>query len=223
MNEQIKTWDKFFNLVKDKPYYRSLMSFLDDEYRNYIIYPPKELLFNAFNLTPLQQVKVVIIGQDPYHEPSQAMGLSFSVSKGVKVPPSLINIYKEIENEYHVVIDKTNGDLTYLAKQGVLLLNSILSVREHSPLSHNIKEYKELFMDILSLLDKTNQPIVFMLWGNEAKKLKKYLSNPNHLIIECIHPSPLSVIHGKWFNSGIFLRADEYLSSHFVKKITWYR
>lgn len=223
MDNQITCWKEFFDSISQKSYYQKLMNFLDEEYKNYVIYPPKDLLFNAFNLTPLKDVKVVIIGQDPYHEPFQAMGLSFSVPKGVKVPPSLVNIYKEIENEYHVAIDKTNGDLTYLAKQGVLLLNSILTVREHNPLSHNIKEYKELLVDILSLLDKTSQPIVFMLWGNEAKKLKKYLSNPNHLIIECIHPSPLSVIHGKWFNSGIFLKADEYLSSHNLEKIIWYR
>ncbi len=223
MNNEITSWDEFFASLSEKDYYINLMHFLSEEYKNHVIYPPRDLYFNAFNLTPLQDVKAVIIGQDPYHEKHQAMGLSFSVPKGVKVPPSLVNIYKEIEYEYHVSIDKSNGDLTYLAEQGVLLLNTILSVREHQPLSHNIKEYKELIKDILSMLDKASHPIVFMLWGNEAKKLKRYLTNPNHLIIESIHPSPLSVMHGKWFNSGIFIQANEYLSSHSVKKITWYR
>ena len=128
MLNNIKTWNEFFKIIQEKDYSISLHEFLDKQYRDFTCYPPRELLFNAFRLTPLKDVKVVIIGQDPYHEPGQAMGLSFSVPRGIQVPPSLINIYKEIANEYQTHVDMRSGDLTYLAKQGVLLLNSILSV-----------------------------------------------------------------------------------------------
>ena len=146
MDKIPSTWNEFFISIQNKDYSISLHKFLDKEYANNICYPPRKLLFNAFQLTPLSKVKVVIIGQDPYHEPGQAMGLSFSVPSNVKVPPSLVNIYKEIMDEYDTSIDLTNGDLTYLAKQGVLLLNSILSVRAHQPMSHNIKEYELFFV-----------------------------------------------------------------------------
>ena len=216
-------WDEFFKSISHKEYTKSLTAFLKKEYSEHVCYPPGKLIFNAFKLTPLYKVKVVIIGQDPYHEPGQAMGLSFSVPKGVKVPPSLINIYKEIEDEYGVTIDKTSGDLTYLAKQGVLLLNSILSVREHEPLSHNIKEYEMFFQDVLEILDKQHRPIVFMLWGSSARKLKKLLHNPSHLILECVHPSPLAANHGGWFKNNHFRLANEYLKKNKVKPVDWIR
>ena len=155
---KVDTWNEFFKSIQDKDYSKSLHKFLDLEYGNYICYPPRELLFNAFRLTPLKEVKVVIIGQDPYHEPGQAMGLSFSVPRGLQTPPSLINIYKEIQNEYNITIDMRNGDLTYLASQGVLLLNSILSVRAHEPMSHNIEEYEQFFNDVLEVLSQRQQP-----------------------------------------------------------------
>ena len=218
----ISSWNELFKEVKQKDYSISLNKFLDDEYHSYICYPPRNLLFNAFNLTALDNVKVVIIGQDPYHEPGQAMGLSFSVPKGIDVPPSLINIYKEIENEYNVKIDKSNGDLTYLAKQGVLLLNAILSVRAHIALSHDCVQYQEFLKDVLTYLSKQNQPIVFMLWGNFARKLKKYLFNPNHLILESAHPSPLSANRGGWFGNNHFIKANEYLMKNNVKPIEWF-
>ena len=221
MNAIPKTWNEFFQSIQDKEYSINLHKFLDKEYENHICYPPRKLLFNAFKLTPLDKVKVVIIGQDPYHEPGQAMGLSFSVPSTVKVPPSLINIYKEIADEYDTTIDMSSGDLTYLAKQGVLLLNSILSVREHQPMSHNIKEYEMFFNDVLEVLDKQHHPIVFMLWGTSARKLKKLLHNPSHLILESVHPSPLSANRGGWFGNHHFSRANAYLQENGIAPINW--
>ena len=223
MNAIPKTWNEFFQSIQDKEYCINLHKFLDKEYENHICYPPRQLLFNAFKLTPLDKVKVVIIGQDPYHEPGQAMGLSFSVPSTVKVPPSLINIYKEISDEYDTTIDMSSGDLTYLAKQGVLLLNSILSVRAHLPMSHNIKEYEMFFNDVLDVLDKQHHPIVFMLWGNSARKLKKLLHNPSHLILESVHPSPLAANHGGWFKNNHFRLANEYLKKNKIKPVDWIR
>ena len=223
MLKDIKTWNDFFKIVQEKDYPKSLNSFLNKEYGSYVCYPPRNLLFNAFKLTPLSEVKVVIIGQDPYHEPGQAMGLSFSVPKGIQVPPSLINIYKEIQNEFKVKVDFTNGDLTYLAKQGVLLLNSILSVRAHSPMSHNIEEYEMFFNDVLEVLDAQNQPMVFLLWGSSARKLKKYLHNPSHLILESVHPSPLSANRGGWFGNNHFVLTNEYLTKNNKTPIEWCR
>ena len=219
----IKTWVEFFKTVQEKDYSKTLHDFLDREYASHICYPPRNLVFNAFKLTPLENVKVVIIGQDPYHEPGQAMGLSFSVPKGIGVPPSLINIYKEIQNEYNIKVDMSNGDLTYLAQQGVLLLNSILSVRAHAPMSHNIKEYEEFFNDVLEVLDGQSQPMVFMLWRASARKFKKYLHNPSHLILESVHPSPLAANRGGWFGNNHFVQANEYLSKNGVKEIKWVR
>lgn len=221
MDKKMTSWKEFFLEIKNKDYAKSLSTFLDEEYRNYTCFPPRKLMFNAFDLTPLKEVKVVIIGQDPYHEINQAMGLSFSVPKGIKVPPSLINIYKEIEDEYGTKLNHNDGDLTYLAKQGVLLLNSILSVREHQPMSHNIKEYALFFSDVLSLLDTLDQPIVFLLWGSSARKLKVFVKNQNHLVLESIHPSPLSAIHGGWFGNNHFKKANEFLVSKGANPIDW--
>ena len=207
MEKVAKTWSEFFHEIQKEEFCEKLNQFLNKEYQDYTCYPPRELLFNAFKLTPLDKVNVVIVGQDPYHEPGQAMGLSFSVPKGIKVPPSLVNIYKEIIQEYDCKMDFTSGDLTYLAKQGVLLLNSILSVRAHQAL--------------LEVLDKQNQPMVFLLWGGPARKLKAYLHNPSHLILECIHPSPLAANHGGWFGNDHFKQTNEYLRKNGLKEIKW--
>ena len=223
MNNIPSTWKEFFQSIQNKDYSISLHKFLDEQYANHVCYPPRKLLFNAFQLTPLSKVKVVIIGQDPYHEPGQAMGLSFSVPETVKTPPSLINIFKEISDEYDTTIDMSNGDLTYLAKQGVLLLNSILSVRAHEPMSHNIKEYELFFNDVLEVLDKQHHPIVFMLWGNSARKLKRMLHNPSHLILESVHPSPLAANHGGWFKNNHFRSANEFLKKNKIKPVDWVR
>lgn len=221
MANSINTWNEFFKEVSKKDYSETLNHFLNVEYATKTIYPKRENMFNAFRYTPLKDVKVVIVGQDPYHEPNQAMGLSFSVPKGVKVPPSLVNIFKEIEQEYDCKMDLDNGDLTYLARQGVLLLNSILTVRAHEPMSHNIKEYNLFLHDVLEVLNKQYRPIVFLLWGGPAKRLKQYLTNPDHLILECVHPSPLAANRGGWFGNNHFKKCNEYLVSHNIKEINW--
>ena len=221
MEKTPTTWNEFFKKLQNEEFCLKLNDFLNKEYRDYTCYPPRELLFNAFRLTPLDKVKVVIVGQDPYHEPGQAMGLSFSVPEGIKVPPSLVNIYKEIAQEYNCKMNFSSGDLTYLANQGVLLLNSILSVRAHQALSHNIDEYKQFLASVLEVLDKQTTPIVFMLWGGPARKLKGYLHNPSHLILECIHPSPLAANHGGWFGNNHFKKANEYLRTSGLSEIKW--
>ena len=215
------TWKEVFDEIKIKDYSKELSTFLDDEYSKYVIYPKRENMFAAFKLTPLENVKVVIFGQDPYHEPDQAMGLCFSVPRGVKVPPSLINIYEEIEREYKTKLQDRSGDLTYLARQCVLLLNTVLSVREHQPLSHNNNLYKEFTKDIVTALNKLDQPIVFLLWGNNAKQMMKYLDNKNHLILTACHPSPLGAMHGGWFGNNHFIKTNEFLSKNGIKPINW--
>ena len=221
MDKVATTWSEFFHQIQEEEFCEKLNKFLNKEYQDYTCYPPRELLFNAFKLTPLDKVRVVIVGQDPYHEPNQAMGLSFSVPKGVKVPPSLVNIYKEISQEYNCSMNYSSGDLTYLAKQGVLLLNSILSVRAHQALSHNNEEYRQFLSRVLEVLDHQKQPIVFLLWGGPARKLKAYLHNPTHLILECIHPSPLAANHGGWFGNNHFKLANKYLAENGQKEISW--
>ena len=221
MEKVSKSWSEFFKQIQNEEFCEKLNKFLNREYQEYTCYPPRELLFNAFKLTPLDKVKVVIVGQDPYHEPGQAMGLSFSVPKGIKVPPSLVNIYKEIADEYNCKMNFSSGDLTYFANQGVLLLNSILSVRAHQAMSHNNEEYKMFLSRVLEVLDHQSQPMVFLLWGGPARKLKGYLHNPSHLILECVHPSPLAAIHGGWFGNGHFKKTNEYLRKNGIKEIKW--
>ena len=215
------TWNDVFNKIKSKDYAIRLNQFLDNEYASHRIFPSRDNIFNAFKFTPLEEVKVVIFGQDPYHEEGQAMGLSFSVPDNIKVPPSLVNIYKEIELEYNAQFKSKSGDLTYLAKQGVLLLNTILTVREHCPLSHNIKEYNLFMQDIISTLNELDQPIVFLLWGGNAKSLSKYLTNKNHLILTATHPSPLGANHGGWFNCNHFRLTNEFFVKNGLKPINW--
>ena len=216
----LSDWDKLFSQIKEKEYAKKLRDFLDYEYAHYTVYPPRNLIYNAFNQTNPNEIKAVIIGQDPYHEPNQAMGLCFSVPSGVVLPPSLVNIYQEINNEYGIKM-KNDGDLTYLAKQGCLLLNTILSVRAHQALSHNKIEYKLFIEDVLNYIDTLNQPIVFMLWGNNAKVYEQYIHNKNRLILKSVHPSPLSANRGGWFNNGHFKKCNDYLLSKGLKEINW--
>ena len=215
------SWKEFFEKEKEKAYFRKLEEFLDNEYKNKVIYPPRDLVFNAFSLCPLDKIKVVIIGQDPYHEPGQAMGLSFSVPSTCKVPPSLKNIYKEIEDDCNEIFFNKDGDLTYLANQGVLLLNSILTVEQGKPLSHNIKEYDELYHNILKELDELDYPFVFMLWGGNAKKQSVYLKNPKHLVLCANHPSPLSANRGGFFGCKHFSKANQFLIQNGIEPIIW--
>lgn len=215
-----KGWNTFFEREKEQEYFKNLLSRLDEEYNNKIIYPEKENLFRAFKETKLDDVKVVILGQDPYHEECQATGLAFSVPGGLKLPPSLKNIYQEIENEYNYLM-LNNGDLTYLARQGVLLINAFLSVEAHKPLSHHFKEYEIFITHLFSYLNSVDHPIVYMLWGNFAKKFAKLITNPNHLVIERNHPSPLSANKGGWFNQNTFIECDNFLLSKGLKPIDW--
>jgi len=217
----MKTWAEFFKELETKDYYQKLMSFLDNEYSTKTIFPKRENIFHAFDLTPVDQVKVVIIGQDPYHEPGQAQGLAFSVPNGTKVPPSLRNIYKEIKSDIGCDVDDKNGDLTYLAKQGVLLANAYFTVECGKPLSHHMKEYDLLMLDIIDFLNKLDQPIVYLLWGNFAQKYAKYLSNPKHFVIKSAHPSPLGANHGGWFNMHSFSKTNSFLINSGKEPIDW--
>jgi uracil-DNA glycosylase len=213
------TWAEFISLEQDKPYYSKLMAFLSEEAKTKTILPPQEQWFEAFKLTPFDQVKVVILGQDPYHDIGQAHGLAFSVNEGVRIPPSLKNIFKLLETNQKMEVPNS-GNLTSWAKQGVLLLNTILTVQAHMPLSHANKGW-EIFTDhVMEELNKDNNPKVFILWGNTARKKKTMITNNNHLIIESSHPSPLSARHS-FFDSACFSRANQFLKSNNIRQINF--
>ena len=215
------SWTDFFHLIKDRPYSASLKRFLDEEYANKRVFPPRQDMFKAFELTPADEVKAVIVGQDPYSHPGQAMGLSFSVPKGVAVPPSLENVYRDLEEELGMKMDHQNGDLSNWARHGVLLLNVYLSVIAYTPLSHKRDEYEQFAKDVFDFLDKLDQPIVFFLWGSFAGRFAKYVNNPNHLVIRTGHPSPLSANRGLFFGSNQFVKANQFLASKGVAPIDW--
>lgn len=212
-------WDELYYRELPKPYMQALFRFLQDEYAHKTIYPPKNEVFTALRLTPLDQVKVVILGQDPYHGPNQAHGLAFSVNPQCPLPPSLKNIYKELEDEYQTPISRS-GDLRDWARQGVLLLNPIMSVEAGRPLSHQNKGWETFTNEILKKLNEENRPIVFILWGNKARSAKRLLNNPNHLVLESAHPSPLSASRG-FFGSNCFQKANAFLEAHGVQAIDW--
>ena len=214
-------WKPFFESIKEKPYSKSLHRFLDEEYENCTIYPPRDMLFQAFKLTNPSTLKAVIIGQDPYHNPGQAMGLSFSVPRGMDLPPSLKNVYKEIENDVGIKMNFENGDLTPWALQGTLLLNAYLSVRAGKPLSHKRAEYDLFMADVMCYLDSLPNPIVFMLWGNFAKRYETMIHNPKHLILKASHPSPLALSHGGWFGMRLFSKANDFLIENGLVPIDW--
>ena len=203
------TWDDFFKEESKKEYYIKLMNFIEEEYQNKVIYPKKELIFSAIDKTPLDKVRVVLIGQDPYHTPGYACGLAFSVNDGVEIPKSLVNIFKEINLELGINIPNT-GNLSKWAENGVLLLNRILTVEKGVPLSHKNKGWETLTNNILKCLNMQNQKIVFLLFGKVAEELKIYLNNPNHLVLITSHPSPLGAYKG-FFGSGVFKKTIEYL------------
>ena len=202
-----------------KPYYKNLYQTVNEEYRTHQIFPPADDIFNAFALTPLHEVKVVILGQDPYHGEGQAHGLCFSVKPDVEIPPSLINIYKELQDDCGCEIPN-NGYLTKWAMQGVLLLNTVLTVRAHQANSHRGIGWEEFTDAAIRVLNEQDRPMVFILWGRPAQMKKSMLTNPNHLIIESPHPSPLSAYRG-FFGSRPFSRTNKYLKEHGLKEIDW--
>ena len=216
-----ETWTDFFSKQAEKLYFRNLLSFIENEYASKTVFPSKMDLFKAFELTPLEAVKVVIIGQDPYHQPGQAMGLAFSVPIGIKPPPSLMNIYKEISQDLGVEMNFQNGDLTYLAEQGVLLFNPIFTVEQGRPLSHNNKGYQLLTQAILTHLSRQQRPLVFVLWGTKAQRYEKHIIGKHHLIIKATHPSPLGANKGGFFGLHQFSSINHFLIRQGHSPIRW--
>lgn len=214
------SWDELLKDDFNSEHYQRLREFLKKEYFSNTIYPPMDDIFNALKYTDFNDVKAVILGQDPYHGEGQAHGLCFSVKKGIKPPPSLINIYKEQREDLGIEQPFDNGDLTKWTKQGVLLLNTVLTVRKATPNSHKGKGWEEITDKVIKLLDKREKPIVFILWGANARAKKKIITNPNHLIIESAHPSPLSAYNG-FFGSKPFSRTNEFLIKTCQSPIDW--
>jgi len=212
-------WDNILAGEFKSEYYLNLREFLKVEYSSHRIYPPMGDLFNALRYTSRENTKVVILGQDPYHGAGQAHGLCFSVKRGVPHPPSLKNIFKELADEYGIA-PPVSGELIGWAKQGVLLLNATLSVREGQPLSHKGKGWELLTDAIIRKLNEKTEPAVFLLWGGNARAKKVLITNPDHLVLECAHPSPLSAFNG-FFGCGHFKKANDYLISRGRAPIDW--
>lgn len=213
-------WKEALSVEYKKPYYKKLYDAINREYASgKTIYPPADDIFNAFHLTPLSEVKCVILGQDPYHEPGQAHGLCFSVRPGTEIPPSLVNIYQELHDDLGCDIPN-NGYLEKWAKQGVLMLNTILTVRAHQAFSHKDLGWQEFTDGVIRILNQENRPIVYLLWGAPAGKKAAMLDNPNHLILKSPHPSPLSAYRG-FFGCKHFSRANAFLEEHGLPPIDW--
>lgn len=211
--------EKIVKEEKNKEYFKKMAKYINTRYLQTKVYPPKEKLFAALKVCDMNDVKVVIIGQDPYHQPNQAMGLSFSVPKGVKIPPSLVNIYTELHNDLHIPIPN-HGDLTSWAKQGVLLLNTVLTVEDSKANAHKGIGW-EIFTDrIMEELNNYDKPLVFFLWGKPAQEKARLITNPKHLLIKSVHPSPLSAYRG-FFGSRPFSQANTYLIKHGRMPINW--
>lgn len=202
-----------------KPYYAELFRFVKEEYAARKVFPPADDIFNAFHLTPLNEVKVVILGQDPYHNDGQAHGLCFSVKPDVDIPPSLVNIYQELHDDLGCYIPN-NGYLTKWAKQGVLMLNTVLTVRAHQANSHRGKGWEEFTDAAIRILNDQDRPIVFILWGSPAQKKAQMLHNPKHLILKAPHPSPLSAYRG-FFGSRPFSQTNDFLVKNGLAPIDW--
>lgn len=212
------SWEEFFNKQKELAYYQKLVNDLDRLYSESVVYPKRKDIFKALEYTDYEDVKVVIIGQDPYHNENQACGLAFSVNDDVKMPPSLRNILLELKNDLN--IDRVSSDLSGWAKQGVLLLNKILTVKAHAAASHKDLGWDIFTDEIIKELNNKDSVIIFVLWGAFAQKLKRLISNPNHYIIESAHPSPLSAYRG-FFGSKPFSKINEILKSHNLEEIDW--
>lgn len=211
-------WDTILEKEFEKDYYKNLRIFLNNEYSSQTIFPPAKDIYNALRITPYNEVKVLILGQDPYHEENQAHGLAFSVNKGIQIPPSLLNIYKELNSDLNTYIPD-NGYLIKWAKQGVLLLNTVLTVEAHKANSHKGKGWETLTDAIISSLNN-KEDMVYILWGRNARNKTKLITNPNHLILESAHPSPLSAYNG-FFGSKPFSKTNEYLIKNNLSPIDW--
>lgn len=214
-----ESWEKVLQPDFDKPYFKELTDFVRSEYAATTIYPPASLIFNAFNLCPFDKVKVVIIGQDPYHGPGQAHGLCFSVNDGVQFPPSLQNIFKEIKSDLDIPIP-TSGNLTRWAEQGVLLLNATLTVRAHSAGSHQKKGWETFTDSVIRILAEQKENLVFILWGAYAQKKGAFIDKNRHLVLSSAHPSPLSAYNG-FFGNHHFSLTNKWLTEHNLKAIDW--
>ena len=213
------SWDELLSNEYQKDYFKNLISFIKDEYKNKTIYPPENKIFNAFRYTDYDKVKVVILGQDPYHGPNQAEGLSFSVSDKVLKPPSLQNIFKELEDDLGIPFPKSNSLIPW-SKEGVLLLNAVLTVEEHKPTSHKEKGWETFTDDIIKILNNKETPIVFILWGEYARNKRSLITNKKHLVIESAHPSPFSARNG-FFGSKPFSKTNKFLKENGLTEINW--
>lgn len=220
MNVKIEpSWAERLQEEFEKPYFNTLVEFVRTEYSNNIIYPPAKQIFNAFNFCPFNTTKVVIVGQDPYHEPQQAHGLCFSVADGITIPPSLVNIYKEIKNDLGIEIP-SSGNLERWAKQGVLLLNATLTVQAHLAGSHQRKGWEQFTDTVIQKLAEEQENIVFLLWGAYAQKKGENIDANRHLVLRSPHPSPLSA-HRGFFGNQHFSQTNEYLIAHGKPPINW--
>lgn len=213
-------WDELLKDEFTKEYYLKLRQTLINEYKTQKVFPNMYDIFNAMKLTSYDNVKCVIIGQDPYHNDGQAHGLSFSVKKGVTPPPSLVNIFKEIKDDVGIDNLGKHGELTKWAESGVLLLNSVLTVRAHSPKSHRGIGWEEFTTDVIKLLNQREKPMVFILWGGDAKAKQKFITNPNHLVLKSAHPSPLSAFNG-FFGCKHFSQTNAFLRANGMEEIDW--
>ena len=212
-------WDIILENEFKKQYFYSLLKFIQGEYAKKTIYPPKKEVFKAFRYTSYKNLKVVILGQDPYHDEGEAEGLSFSVKDGIKKPPSLVNIFKELHNDLGYDIP-TSGSLVPWAKQGVLLLNTVLTVVKDHAASHKNIGWESFTDEVIKIINKKREPVVFILWGGFARSKKKFITNPIHLIVESAHPSPLSAYNG-FFGSKPFSKTNEFLKKNNIKPIDW--
>ena len=214
------SWKELLKDEFEKPYFSELIQFVKNEYKTTKIYPPGKLIFNAFDHCPAEQTKVVILGQDPYHGPGQAHGLCFSVPEGIEQPPSLQNIFKEINNDLGKPIP-TSGNLERWAEQGVLLLNATLTVRAHQAGSHQNKGWETFTDAVIKIISEKKENLVFFLWGSYAQRKGAFIDTQRHLVLKSVHPSPLSANRGGWFDNHQFSQANAYLKSHGLKEIEW--
>lgn len=213
-----KSWQDFLQAEFSQPYFKKLSNFLHEAYNNSVVYPPKQQVFSAFT-TDLNNVKVVILGQDPYHEPGQAHGLAFSVRENVKIPPSLVNIYKEINTEFGTPIPKS-GNLQRWQEQGVLLLNNVLTVEAHKAGSHRNQGWEDFTLHCVEYLSEKQPHLVFLLWGRDARSKAKLIDKKKHLVLESAHPSPLSAYNG-FFGNNHFKQCNDWLEKHSQTPIEW--